>query len=152
MDILISETCWAHKKWNKIASDIKLVFYSSTITMMHGPINIKNFFHVYVLLWQCFLFGYVMPFCIPNVNICFTGIQKYRMPSNPGEYVRHHVYAASVCNWAIAISGQCIFICTYTCPYSYLCCVLQEHQAEVCGVLRPPARLLTVPDPCNKRQ
>jgi len=40
MDILMSETCWAHKKWNKIASDIKLVFYSSTITMIHGPINI----------------------------------------------------------------------------------------------------------------
>ena len=31
MDILMSETCWAHKKWNKIASDIKLVFRSSTI-------------------------------------------------------------------------------------------------------------------------
>ena len=30
MDILMSETCWAHKKWNKIASDITLVFYSST--------------------------------------------------------------------------------------------------------------------------
>jgi len=30
MDILMSETCWAHMKWNKIASDIKLVFYSST--------------------------------------------------------------------------------------------------------------------------
>ena len=29
MDILMSETCWAHKKWNKIVSDIKLVFYSS---------------------------------------------------------------------------------------------------------------------------
>ena len=29
MDILMSETCWARKKWNKIASDIKLVFYSS---------------------------------------------------------------------------------------------------------------------------
>jgi hypothetical protein len=28
MDILMSETCWAHKKWNKIASDIKLVFHS----------------------------------------------------------------------------------------------------------------------------
>ena len=41
MDTLMSETCWAHKKWNKIASDIKLVFYSSTITMMHGPINIR---------------------------------------------------------------------------------------------------------------
>jgi len=29
LDILMSETCWAHKKLNKIASDIKLVFYSS---------------------------------------------------------------------------------------------------------------------------
>jgi len=42
MDILMSETCWAHKKWNKIASDIKLVFHSSTITIMHGPISIRN--------------------------------------------------------------------------------------------------------------
>jgi len=41
MDILMYETCWAHKKWNKIANDIKLVFYSSTITMMHGPINTR---------------------------------------------------------------------------------------------------------------
>jgi len=31
MDILMSETCWARKKWNKIASDIKLVCYSSNI-------------------------------------------------------------------------------------------------------------------------
>ena len=31
MDILMSGTCWAHKKWNKIASDIKLVFHSSAI-------------------------------------------------------------------------------------------------------------------------
>ena len=31
MDILMSETCWAYKKWNKIAIDIKLVFYSSTV-------------------------------------------------------------------------------------------------------------------------
>ena len=41
MYILVSETCWAHKKWNKIASDIKMVFCSSTVTMMHGPINIR---------------------------------------------------------------------------------------------------------------
>jgi len=40
-DILMSETCWAHKKWNKKASDIKLVFYSSAITMMHGLTNIR---------------------------------------------------------------------------------------------------------------
>jgi len=26
MDILMSETCWAHKKWNKIASDIEMGF------------------------------------------------------------------------------------------------------------------------------
>ena len=31
MDILMSETCWAHKKWNKIAIDIKLVFHFSTV-------------------------------------------------------------------------------------------------------------------------
>jgi len=41
--LLVSERCWAHKKWNKIASDIKFVFYSSTITMVHGPINIRFF-------------------------------------------------------------------------------------------------------------
>ena len=29
MDILMSEIWWAHNKWNKIASDIKLVFHSS---------------------------------------------------------------------------------------------------------------------------
>jgi len=45
MDILMSETCWAHKKWNKIASDIKFVFYSSSITMLHVTINIS--FNVY---------------------------------------------------------------------------------------------------------
>jgi hypothetical protein len=45
MDILMSKTCWAHK-WNKIASDIKLVFHSSTIAMMHGPINIR--FIIYI--------------------------------------------------------------------------------------------------------
>ena len=34
MDILMSETCRAHKKWNKIASDIKLVFHSSTLIVL----------------------------------------------------------------------------------------------------------------------
>ena len=33
MDILMSETCWTHKKWNKIASDIKLIFYFSNFVM-----------------------------------------------------------------------------------------------------------------------
>jgi len=33
MDILISETWWVHKKWNKTASDNKLVFYSSGVVL-----------------------------------------------------------------------------------------------------------------------
>ena len=36
MDILMSEICCAHKKWNRISSDMKLVFHSSAI--------IKTFF------------------------------------------------------------------------------------------------------------
>ena len=47
MDTLMSETCCAHNKWNKLASDIKLVFHSSTIAMMHGPINIRFTASVY---------------------------------------------------------------------------------------------------------
>jgi len=39
VDILMSETCWAHKKWNKIASDIKLVFYSSTLNCMLSSLS-----------------------------------------------------------------------------------------------------------------
>ena len=50
MDILMSETCWAHNKWNKIARDIKLVFHSSTIAMMHGPINTRNT----ATFWICY--------------------------------------------------------------------------------------------------
>ena len=34
MNILVFETCWVHTKWNKIASDIKLVFYSSNICLI----------------------------------------------------------------------------------------------------------------------
>jgi hypothetical protein len=52
MDILMSETCWAYKKWNKIASDIKLLFHSSTITMTHGPVNIR-FTAVHRLYGRC---------------------------------------------------------------------------------------------------
>ena len=46
MDILMSETCWVHKKWNKIASDIKLIFYSSTISI------IVNYQQTLLLRWE----------------------------------------------------------------------------------------------------
>ena len=40
MDILMSETGWAHNKWNKIASDIELVFYSTTkCTLYKTPVR-----------------------------------------------------------------------------------------------------------------
>ena len=59
MDILMSETCWAHKKRNKIANDIKLVSYSSTITMMHGPINIR-FLESWPGSWNKMIFVFLM--------------------------------------------------------------------------------------------
>ena len=64
MDILMSETRWAHKKWNKLASDIKLVFYSSTITMIHGPkkhsfwVQISNYASMKWIIW-CRRVGYI---------------------------------------------------------------------------------------------
>ena len=42
MDILISETFWARKKWNKLASDIKSVFHSSTICAFVGVLVISD--------------------------------------------------------------------------------------------------------------
>jgi len=41
MGIVEPETYWAYKKYNKITYGIYLFFYSSVITMMHDPINIR---------------------------------------------------------------------------------------------------------------
>ena len=72
MDILMSETCWAYKKWNKIASDIMLVFYSSTITMMHSPINIS-------IMWSYSVYWPVrIAFCLSY--ICHMGHASLSSP------------------------------------------------------------------------
>jgi len=42
IDILMSETCWAHKKWNKIVTSSRSFILQLSITMMHSPINIKK--------------------------------------------------------------------------------------------------------------
>ena len=52
VDILMSEICWAYKKWNELVSDIKLVFHSSNITMMHVPIKVRNFNLCFRLLFS----------------------------------------------------------------------------------------------------
>ena len=47
MDTLMSETCWAHKKWNETASYIKLVFHSSnceTLYLVGCTLQIKHKF------------------------------------------------------------------------------------------------------------
>ena len=44
IDILMPETCWAHNKWNKIASDIKLVFHSSNE-------NVIRFLLISLVFW-----------------------------------------------------------------------------------------------------
>ena len=80
MDILMSETCWAHKKWNKIVSDIKLAFYSSTITMMHGPINIRfSYVNVYHTILSrsisCLMPLYFTPF-------------RFNASSKPNPFIR----------------------------------------------------------------
>ena len=41
MVILNSITSWIYKMWNKSTSDITFVFYSTTNTMLKGPINIS---------------------------------------------------------------------------------------------------------------
>jgi len=48
MDILMSETCWAHKKWNKTASDFKFVFYSSKVVETINTFFLHNLFFLIV--------------------------------------------------------------------------------------------------------
>ena len=70
MDILMSETCWAHKKWNKITSDIKLAFYSSSITMMHGPINIRFIPVFYVVLTEWKILRFIEVWVTYSAALC----------------------------------------------------------------------------------
>ena len=52
MDIWMSETCWAHKKWNKIASDMKLFFYSLTMCiMLANNVDVTILMTVYLRMW-----------------------------------------------------------------------------------------------------
>jgi len=60
--LLMMDICWTQKKWNKIASDIKLVFYSSTITMVRGPRNIR-------FINTCFPAFYLMGCLLKPLNI-----------------------------------------------------------------------------------
>jgi len=76
MDILISETCWAHKKWNKIASDIKLFFYSSTVYLL----RIKN---IWLKTWT--LLRQLGPWLNPSA--CETKLLHKKAKSERWRYI-----------------------------------------------------------------
>ena len=64
MDILMSKTCWVHKKYNKIASDIMSVFCSSAIfsSTVGSYIKIKH---------ECFEFTMI------SLCVCVSGIALF---------------------------------------------------------------------------
>ena len=53
MAILMSEKCWAHKKWNKIASDIKLVFHSATSSKLVYALGMNGFSEEWTEHFEC---------------------------------------------------------------------------------------------------
>jgi len=55
MGIVMPETCWAYKKYDKILSGIYSAFYSSVITMLHGPINIINSDNLYICILKFYI-------------------------------------------------------------------------------------------------
>ena len=44
MGTVVPETCCVYKKYNKTTSDIQFVLYSSVITKMHGPTDIRTLY------------------------------------------------------------------------------------------------------------
>ena len=107
MDILMSETCWAQKKWNKIASDIKLVFHSSAITMAHGPINVSNKRRFILIRNYCF--------CWHHVLGSFQPLIKWSSNWNVGNYVLDSFeYRLPIaCNQGKKNSEECYTIRTF---------------------------------------
>jgi len=80
--IVVSETYWAYKKYNKIISSILLVSYSSVITMMRGPTHTSKLstFKMFKILESIFvsviylfiyLFSISIQFHIRNTSLSF---------------------------------------------------------------------------------
>ena len=72
MDILMSDTCWAHKKWNKIASDIKLVFYSST-SLLH----VSDKTPIYRFLHKKTVFRWFMLWFVPACSDALVCVIRF---------------------------------------------------------------------------
>ena len=80
MDILMPETCWVHKKWNKIASDIKLVFYSSKGHSLSDcdsfKFIIRNLFHILCSRLPLWLTGRARTRCLPALQLMCVSCVK----------------------------------------------------------------------------
>ena len=78
MGILMSETCWVHTKKNKIARDIKLVFYSSAIFRIfgqHGQCCGQLLNHEYPELYH-------MPYCWDSFKVKCCTLDCYQRTVN----------------------------------------------------------------------
>jgi len=117
MDILMSETCWAHKKWNKIASNITLVFYSSTITMMHGPINIRFMWYLNLYHFQNSRLSTAKTIYGARTVSCSKRAREIFLRDKSGQVVQlstHlHLVPNSRISWAVALFP----------PYTFQACV-----------------------------
>ena len=74
MDILMPETCWAHNTWNKIASDIKLVFHSSTYLLLNKEVSAVGFYIMSVS--QALHVACWTSVCHPFNNFAFTWVTE----------------------------------------------------------------------------
>ena len=101
MDILMSETCWAHNKWNKIASDIKLVCHSSTTHkrfvsfLLSRRCSVVGLFAGFLLVPALFLINWhpantFLPSCV-FIDLACTNI-CYRCELNNSKYALQTFY------------------------------------------------------------
>ena len=95
MDILMSETCWIQKKWNKIASDIKLVFYEyssnlilSDMCFIGGPFH--SGFPTYIRAHLLFL-----PYLLRHESnsYCELALVHLTRSASPPQRSQEHVFS-----------------------------------------------------------
>ena len=94
MYILMSETRWAHKKWNKVATDIKLVSHSSTITMVHGPINTRfktRLEFEIKKIWDVFVTDTLKGNTFKKHNIITSCVKKYPLVITKLQHLIHNI-------------------------------------------------------------
>jgi len=122
MDILMSKTCWAHKKWNKIASDIKLVFFNYHNDARSNAHKIPSETLI-LLVWNYLVFGNISE---SNVS-CHLSKLKAVCSCLQLEKVRHpgpNLYTTIPVNWSRIEKGW------LNCEYCRM---------QFCGVNVPPA-------------